>query len=64
MAAKKKETAQEIRKDEVFTLDQLLAAEKFSHRKDLLRAVLSGSETYSISEAEKKIEEFMKGKVK
>ena len=64
MAAKKKAAVQENKADEVFTLDQFLAAEKFSHRKDLVRAVLSGSETYSIIEAEKKIEEFMKGKVK
>ena len=63
MAAKKKNDSQEI-KNEVFTLEQLLVAERFSNRKDLLRAVLSDNKKYSISEAEKKVEEFMKGKVK
>lgn len=51
-------------KGEVFTLSQLLVAERFNSRKDLLKAILSDKKKYSISEVEKKIEEFMKGKVK
>lgn len=64
MAAKKKSEVQEIKKDQTYTLDQLLASKRFSNRKDMLKAVLSGNKRYSISEAEKNIEEFMKGKVK
>ena len=64
MAVQKKKAAEEVSKGEVFTLPQLLAAERFSSRKDLLKAILSDKKKYSISEVEKKIEEFMKGKVK
>ncbi len=64
MTAKKKSEVQKVKKDQTFTLDQLLASKKFSSRKDLLKAVLSENERYSVSEAEKNIEKFMKGKVK
>ena len=64
MAVQKKKAVEEVSKGEVFTLPQLLAAERFSSRKDLLKAILSDKKKYSISEVEKKIEEFMKGKVK
>ena len=64
MAVQKKKAADEVGKGEAFTLNQLLEAERFSSRKDLLKAILSDKKKYSISEVEKKIEEFMKGKVK
>lgn len=64
MSMQKKKTAEEVSKGEVFTLNQLLAAERFNSRKDLLKAILSDKKKYSIGEVEKKIEEFMKGKVK
>ncbi|MEY8266912.1 hypothetical protein AALA79_11150 [Lachnospiraceae bacterium 64-25] len=54
----------EERKEELFTLEQLIAAEKFGNRKDMLKAILSDREEYAISEVEKRIEKFMKGKVK
>lgn len=62
MAVKKKDEA--AKADQTFALGQMLASKKFNSRKDLLKAVLSENKRYSISEAEKKIEEFMKGKVK
>ena len=64
MAVKKKAVASEERKEELFTLSQLTAAEKFSDRKDVLKAVLSDRKEYSISEVLKRIDNFMKGKVK
>ncbi|MBD5461508.1 MAG: hypothetical protein HDR24_00385 [Lachnospiraceae bacterium] len=63
MAVKKKAALAE-KKEEVFTFEQLLAAERFRNRRDVLRAVLSDRKKYSISDVEKKIEGFMKGKVK
>lgn len=64
MAVVKKKVTNEVKPEEKFTLGQLLAAKRFSNRKDLLKAVLSEGKKYSVSEAEGKIEEFMKGKVK
>ncbi|GFI02293.1 hypothetical protein IMSAGC005_01121 [Lachnospiraceae bacterium] len=64
MAVKKKTAVNEERKEELFTLEQLIAAEKFGNRKDMLKAILSDREEYTISEVEKRIEKFMKGKVK
>ena len=64
MAVAKKIAANEAKPEEKFTLGQLLAAKRFSNRKDLLKVVLSEGKKYSVSEAEGKIEEFMKGKVK
>ncbi|MDE5910249.1 MAG: hypothetical protein K2H52_16155 [Lachnospiraceae bacterium] len=64
MAVKKKAVASEERKEELFTLSQLTAAEKFSDRKDVLKAVLCDRKAYSVGEVEKRIEKFMKGKVK
>lgn len=66
MAVRKKDSAGEnmVKREETFTLAQLLAAEKFNSRRDLLKALLSEDKRYSISEVEKKMEQFMKGKVK
>lgn len=64
MSARKKIVAEEVSKGEVFTRNQLIASEKFNSRKDLLKAILSDKEKYSVSEVEKKIEGFMKGRVK
>lgn len=51
----------EVRK---FTKEQLLASKRFSDRKDLINALLLENKKYSIEEADKKITEFLKGKVK
>lgn len=64
MTGKKKAVPDEGKKEEVFTLEQLLAAERFCGRRDMLKALLSDKKKYSISEVENKIEKFMKGKVK
>ena len=47
-----------------YTKSQLVASEKYSDNVDLLNALLNDNETYSIGEVDKKINTFMKGKVK
>lgn len=47
-----------------FSKQQLLSSKKFSGRKDLLNAVLSENEKYTVEAAEEKINKFLKGKVK
>ena len=47
-----------------FSKQQLLSSKKFSDRKDLLNAVLSENEKYTVEAAEEKIKQFLKGKVK
>lgn len=47
-----------------FTKEQLITAKKFKDRKDALGAVLEDNKTYTVSEAEKLLDNFMKGQVK
>lgn len=47
-----------------FPKDKLLLSMKYSNRKDLLNVLLKDDEEYSFEEVDKKIDEFMKGKVK
>jgi len=47
-----------------FTKRQLLNSKKYQHQTDLLNAILENDKSYSISEVEKLIDEFMKEKVK
>lgn len=49
-----------------FSKKQILSAKRFKNRKDIVSAVLSGysdSVMFGISEVEKMIEDYMKGKV-
>ncbi|MBD5082134.1 MAG: hypothetical protein HDT44_10290 [Ruminococcaceae bacterium] len=54
----------EFRGEQRFSKWQLLGSERFSGRRDLLTALLSEEKVYSVFEAEKIIEKFLKGKVK
>jgi|GEM_PF-402761 len=47
-----------------YTKGQILASAKFQGRKDLVSALLTDGENYTINDVEEKIKEFMKGKVK
>ena len=47
-----------------FSKEQLLAAERFRGKRDLLNALLSPGESYTVKDAEQKISSYMKGKVK
>lgn len=46
-----------------YTKEELMKSEKFKKRVDLINALLSESEEYTISETEEIIEDFMKGRV-
>ena len=54
----------EFRGEQKFSKGQLIGSERFSGRRDLLTAMLSEEKMYSVFEAEKIIEKFLKGKVK
>lgn len=47
-----------------FSKNQLLAAKRFSGKRDILEALLSDDETYTVKTVEQMIEDYMKGKVK
>ena len=67
MAVRKttKTAAKEAEKVEVkFSKNQLLAAKRFSGKRDILEALLSDDETYMVKTVEQMIEDYMKGKVK
>ena len=46
-----------------FTKTQILASKKFAERRDLLAAVLSDAQTYTVSQVEAEVQKFMKGRV-
>ena len=46
-----------------FSKAQLLSAKRFEDRKDALGAVLKDTETYTVEEAQKLLDDFMKGQV-
>ena len=66
MAVKKsKPAASEPDKAEsLFSKGQLLAAERFQGRKDILNALLSPDKQYKVETVEHMIEKYMKGQVK
>lgn len=67
MAVKKtnKPAASESEKIEsLFSKEQLLAAEKFQDRKDIVNALLFPDKQYTVEAVEQMIEKYMKGQVK
>lgn len=58
-AAKEAEKEVEVK----FSKNQLLAAKRFSGKRDILEALLSDGETYTVKTVEQMIEKYMKGKV-
>ena len=66
MAVRKttKTAANGAEKGEVkFSKSQLLAAKRFSGKRDILEALLSDGEEYTVETVEQMIEKYMKGKV-
>lgn len=59
-----KEAEKEVEVEVKFSKNQLLAAKRFSGKRDILEALLSDGETYTVKTVEQMIEDFMKGKVK
>ena len=67
MAVKKtnKPAASEPEKiEKLFSKEQLLAAERFQERKDIVNAILSPDKQYTVEAVEQMIEKYMKGQVK
>lgn len=67
MAVKKtnKPAASELEKiEKLFSKEQLLAAERFQERKDIVNALLSPDKQYTVEAVEQMIEKYMKGQVK
>lgn len=67
MAVKKtnKPAATEPEKiEKLFSKEQLLAAERFQERKDIVNALLSPDKQYTVEFVEQMIEKYMKGQVK
>ena len=67
MAGKKtnKPAASEPEKiEKLFSKEQLLAAERFQERKDIVNALLSPDKQYTVEAVEQMIEKYMKGQVK
>lgn len=50
-------------REHTFSKEQILGSEKYGNRRDLLHALLEDGRKYTMEEAEKKIEQFMKGTV-
>lgn len=67
MAVKKtnKPAATEPEKiEKLFSKEQLLAAERFQERMDIVNALLSPDKQYTVEAVEQMIEKYMKGQVK
>lgn len=67
MAVKKtnKPAASEPEKiEKLFSKEQLLAAERFQERKDIVNALLSPDKQYTVEAVEQMLEKYMKGQVK
>lgn len=47
-----------------YTKEQILASERFCNRRDLAEAVLEKDKKYTLEEADKLIEKYLKGKVR
>lgn len=48
----------------VYAKEQILASDRFCNRKDLAEAVLEKDRKYTLEEADKLVEKYLKGKVK
>lgn len=64
MAVNKKEQTAEPIKAATFSKEQLLAAERFHGRRDIVNALLAEGGQYTIAEVEKMIADYMKGLVR
>jgi hypothetical protein len=51
-------------KEALFSKGQLMSSKRFLDRRDLLEALLDEKEVYTVKAVEKKIQKYMKGRVK
>lgn len=61
--AKVKAEKKEV-KENKFSKEQLLKSQKYKNERDLINALLKEDKKYSLSDVDKIIDDFMKGKVK
>lgn len=59
----KKDVVKVENKESLFSKEQLLSAERFRDRKDIVNALLSPDREYTIAAVEQMIEKYMKGTV-
>jgi hypothetical protein len=59
-----KEPKQETKTETAFTKQQILAAAKYTERRDLLAVLLEDGKSYTLAEVNAAITEFMKKEVK
>lgn len=59
---KKSETV--TAKEAVFSKSQLISSKRYADKKDALSVLLSDDKTYSVSETDRILNDFLKGKVK
>lgn len=62
--ATKKEKAVAAELENLFSKEQLLSADRFQGRRDIVNALLSPDKQYTVEAVEEMIEKYMKGKVK
>lgn len=60
----KKEKVATTKVESLFSKEQLLAAEHFQGRRDIVNALLAPDEQYTVEAVEEMIEKYRKGKVK
>lgn len=61
--AAKKEAAQSQETEKKFTKAQLLKSEQYRHQQDLLSALLTDGQRYSLAEVDKRVQEFLKKEI-
>ena len=66
MATRKetKPAVSEPKIESLFSKEQLLAAERFQGRKDIVNTLLSSDKQYTVETVEQEISKYMKGQVK
>lgn len=67
MTVKKEDKTEENKSQKVedlFSKQQLLSAERFRNRKDIVNALLSHDKQYTIEDVERMISKYMKGQVR
>lgn len=68
MAARKNAASAENVKaepiEQKFSKEQILASAKYANKRDLVDALLTSSEKYTMEEIDKKISNYLEGKVK
>lgn len=57
------ERTKKKKEEPTFTKEQILSFDRYQERRDLLGVLLEPDQTYAFAEIEKRIQDFMKGKV-